>query len=143
MASHMYDGGWHQINGIDGTWDADDYIALLVDDSYVFDGQHDFVNDVAANELAAPGYARFSMTGLARLIAPADGDADVYTGDDLDFGTPDATYTWRRVVIARFVTNDANSPLVGQIDMRGGVVTDGDPLVLTAPAEGFIREESS
>jgi len=47
--------------GID--WEDDDIDILLVNDSYTFDENDEYVSDVVANECGATDYARVSMTG--------------------------------------------------------------------------------
>lgn len=96
--------------------------ALLVTSAYTFDPDHNFVSDIT-NEVAHASYARQDMSNKSVAEDDANDRAE-YHADPVDFGaltgvTPDA------IIIYKFVTNDAASPLIGYSDVGFGAVANG------------------
>ena len=125
---------------IDGNfnWASLDVRLLLVDSGYTYDKDHDFVADVAANELSGTGYARKTLTGEATsqddVNNRAEGDANDPTWTAINAGTAAAA------ILFAFVTNDADSWLIAHIDTGGfPITTNGGDLTIQFNAEGVIQ----
>jgi hypothetical protein len=108
-------------------WASDTVRALLVDASYVYDDDHNFVADITG-ELTDVSYARQTLgtksvvendtTNEARLLAaPVDYGA-------LDNETPMGQ------VLFKLVTNDADSPLISFSDAGFGAAANGAGFVV-------------
>lgn len=125
---------------IDGAlnWASADLRLLLVDAGYTFNKDHDFVDDVVADELSGTGYARKTLAGEATSLDNvndrAEGDANDVTWTGIDAGTAKAA------IIFVQVTNDADSYLVCYIDTGGfPITTNGGDLSIQFNAEGVIQ----
>lgn len=125
---------------IDGTlnWASADLRLLLVDAGYTFDKDHDFVDDVVADELSGTGYVRKTLAGEATSLDNvndrAEGDADDVSWTGINAGTAKAA------IIYVQVTNDADSYLVCYIDTGGfPITTNGGDLTVQFNAEGVIQ----
>jgi hypothetical protein len=116
MSSGMYDKGRLEIAKGNVTWGgAGTYKVLLVDETYVFNSAHDFVDDVAAKEVSGTGYTRKTLANLVAAVvankAECSADNPVWTG--LALGSEKAA----GVVVFKQVTNDADSFLICFIDV--------------------------
>jgi hypothetical protein len=144
MASGVYNSGKRDIG--DGTIDlvADTIKVMLVNASYTPDADHDFVDDVNANELSGTGYTGgFAGSGRKTLGSKAwatdtANDRAEFTGvipvwTAIDAGT--AAYA----ILIKEITNDGASRLIGWLDIDPNVVTNGGDLTITANAEGLLQ----
>jgi hypothetical protein len=135
MASNLYNPGLEKL--LDGTIDFenDTINVLLVDTSHTFDKTHDFVDDIVANEASGTGYARKTLANAAIALDAANDrvefDADNPSYTALDAGTIAAA------IIFKQVTNDADSPLIAQIDFAD-LVTNGSDVELQINSEGLF-----
>lgn len=104
-----------------GNLQADDIRVLLVYDTYVpnFD-THQYVVDVAGDEVTGAGYARVALTGTI-VSDDAVFDADDAAWASLDVGTPDAA------IVYKFVTNDSDSILLYSLDLSPKRATNTGP----------------
>jgi hypothetical protein len=105
------------------SWTADTIRALLVDSGYVYSDDHNFVSDVAGDEVADASYARQT---LANKAVSEDDTNNIATmeADPIDFGALTGV-TPEGLVIFKFVTNDADSPLIAFCDAGFGAVANG------------------
>lgn len=110
MISSLYLAGltsWPDLNDVDYRW-------LLLDDTYTLDPvTHTVVADLTG-ELTDPSYGRVALTGSSVTVTYDDlGPVVMYDADDPTFpglsGATDAAW----LILARHVTNDADSPLLG------------------------------
>ncbi len=110
----------------DGSFDWDDgtqtFRVLLTTTSYAPNADHDFVADVT-NEVTGGGYVRKDVTGRAVVIDDAN--------DRVDHDAGNVTWTaltaaFRYAVVYRFVTNDADSPLIAYFDLGAQSVTSSE-----------------
>mgnify|MGYP001557596394 FL=1 len=135
MASNLYNPGLEKL--LDGTIDFenDTINVLLVDTNHTFDKTHDFVDDIVANEASGTGYARKTLANAAIALDAANDrvefDADNPSYTALDAGTIAAA------IIFKQVTNDADSPLIAQIDFAD-LVTNGSDVELQINSEGLF-----
>ena len=114
---------------------------ILLDTAYVPDVAHDFVDDVAANEVSGTGYASgFAGSGRKTVASkdvifdgtgvPAFDAADpTWTG--ADFGQPGWLGFWKPG------TSDADSPFLGVIKLTTEP-TDGTDFSVHIPAAGLF-----
>tara|TARA_S200002703_G_C3607867_1_gene186656 strand:+ start:49 stop:477 length:429 start_codon:yes stop_codon:yes gene_type:complete len=135
MASNLYNPGLEKL--LDGTisFESDTINVLLVDASHTFDKTHEFVSDIVANEASGTGYARKTLANAAIALDAANDrvefDADNPSYTALDAGTIAAA------IIFKQVTNDADSPLIAQIDFAD-LVTNGSDVELQINSEGLF-----
>ena len=135
MASNLYNPGLEKL--LDGTiaFESDTINVLLVDTSHTFTKTHEFVSDIVANEASGTGYARKTLANAAIALDAANDrvefDADNPSYTALDAGTIAAA------IIFKQVTNDADSPLIAQIDFAD-LVTNGSDVELQITSEGLF-----
>ena len=135
MASNLYNPGLEKL--LDGTiaFESDTINVLLVDTSHTFTKTHEFVSDIVANEASGTGYARKTLANAAIALDAANDrvefDADHPSYTALDAGTIAAA------IIFKQVTNDADSPLIAQIDFAD-LVTNGSDVELQINSEGLF-----
>jgi hypothetical protein len=105
------------------SWTADTIRALLVDSGYVYSDDHNFVSDVAGDEVADASYARQT---LANKAVNEDDTNNIATmeADPIDFGALTGV-TPEGIILFKFVTNDADSPLISFSDAGFGAVANG------------------
>lgn len=135
MASNLYNPGLEKL--LDGTiaFESDTINVLLVDTSHTFTKTNEFVSDIVANEASGTGYARKTLANAAIALDAANDrvefDADNPSYTALDAGTIAAA------IIFKQVTNDADSPLIAQIDFAD-LVTNGSDVELQINSEGLF-----
>ena len=115
----------------DGTidWDngAHTYRALLCTSSYTPDVDLDiYVSDID-NELSGGSYARKDLANRA-VTKDTGTNASWYEADNLTYTGLTNGQTATQALIYKFVTNDADSPLIAKVDINTGtgVVMTGD-----------------
>jgi hypothetical protein len=119
------------------TWTSSTYRFLLLKGAgYTPDKNHDFVADLTpgTNEVAGAGYARVTAAGKTRTIDDTN-DRITYDCDDPAFGSITTGETVTGMVLYRFVTNDADSILVGYYDLAD-TATNGAAFTPTLAATG-------
>lgn len=145
MASGWYNSGKRDI--FDGTIDLvnDTIKVMLVDNDYTPNADHDFVDDVSAEELSGTGYTG-GFGGSGRKTLAGKAFATDLANDRAEFTANAITWTAINAGTARYaifikeITNDAASRLLFFLDLGGsGVVTNGGDLTVTANAEGFAQ----
>lgn len=135
MASNLYNPGLEKL--LDGTisFESDTINVLLVDTSHTFDKTHEFVSDIVANEASGTGYARKTLANAAIALDAANDrvefDADNPSYTALNAGTIAAA------IVFKNVTNDADSPIIAQIDFAD-LVTNGSDVELQINSEGLF-----
>lgn len=103
-------------------WVNDTIRALLVDSSYVYDPDDNFVSDISG-ELTDGSYARQTL-GNKGVTEDDTNDEAVMTADPIDFGAL-TNETPEGIVLFKFVTNDADSPLISFSDAGFGATANG------------------
>ena len=122
---------------LDGTIDFenDTIKLLLVDTNHTFTKSHEFVSDIVANEASGTGYSRKTLANTS-IALDAGNDRVEFDADDISYTALDAG-TIASAIIFKEVTNDADSPLIADIDFTD-LVTNGSDVDLQVNAEGFF-----
>lgn len=116
--------------------DTDDIRVLLVNSSYAVNADHDFVNQIT-NELSGTGYVRKSLAG--EVVTEVDAsDWAFFDANDVVWTAIDAGTAYAAVVY-KFVTVDADSPLIAYVLLTPAVVTNGGDLTVSWSANGILR----
>lgn len=104
-------------------------VLLLQGAGYTYDDDHDFVADLTpgSNEVSAAGYSRQTLGSKTRTIGASN---ILYGCASVDFGTIATGQSVTGIVLYRFVTNDADSILMGYgvIDGRDTAATGNFPV---------------
>lgn len=138
MANGVYNRGLFEIANAAADLDGADLRVLLVNSGYVFSKAHNFVADVAANEISAVGYARQTLAN--KVVVEDDSNNRAYLdADDPVFPSMAAGQTIGGAVLFRHTGNDATAPCIIFIDVAD-VATAGTAWTLTfaAPEVGGI-----
>ena len=101
-------------------WSAGTWRIMLVTSSYTPDPDHDFVNDVVANEASGSGYARQDVVGRSVVINDASDRAE-HNADNQTWAS--LTSTFRYAIIYFSVTSDADHELQRCIDLGAQSLT--------------------
>lgn len=117
--------------------DTDTIKVLLVTSTYTFDPDNNFVSGVT-NELSGGNYVRKTVTPTVTQDDTADAAyADIadttWTALGAAAGTP------ARAIFYKFVSTDANSPIVGCVDLTSPPAPNGGDYTLVWSANGIIR----
>lgn len=117
--------------------------AMLLSTGYTPNKDHDFVDDIVANELSGTGYVGgFAGSGRKALASRAlvqDDSGDVSYLDCADLTwTAISAGTIGHIAIVKEITNDAASVIIAIIDVAD-VVTDGGNYTWQVAADGFIK----
>lgn len=138
MASVVYNRGKLLMlnGGVD--FDTDDIRVLLVTSTYAVNADHDFVSDIT-NELSGGNYVRKALAGEVVTLDDAndraffDATDPVWTALQAAAGTPAA------MVVFKFVTNDADSPLLAYCELTAPPVPNGGDYTININAGGLLR----
>ena len=109
-------------------WTADTIRVLLVDSGYAYDPDDNFVSDVSADEVVDASYARQTLANKAVNEDDANDEATM-EADPADFGALTGV-TPAGIVVFKFVTNDADSPLISFSDAGFGATANGGGYVV-------------
>jgi len=125
---------------LDGTIDFenDTIKLLLVDTNHSFTKSDEFVSDIVANEAtnsSGSGYERKTLAN-ASIALDTGNDRVEFDADDISYTAIDAG-TIASAIIYKEVTNDADSPLIADVDFTD-LVTNGSDVDLQVNAEGFF-----
>ena len=138
MAVTMYTRGLDITDDFNGS---SAYRALLVTASYTVNRDHDFVSDIT-NEITASGYARETLTSCTRTLDDTL-NRITYDAADPDFGTITTGQAVVGMVVYKFVTNDADSILVGYYPLASTDTAALAPFVVTLGADGLFYTTGS
>lgn len=126
-----------------GSWTGDTYKWMLLKGTgYTPNKDHHFVADLtpASNECGQAGYTRQTVAGKTRTV---DNTNDRITYDattDPAFGSIAAGDNITGLVLFKFVTNDADSILIGYYALTS-TPTDGNPFVVFLNAAGVAYDD--
>lgn len=138
MADGVYNRGLDEL----AAFTTNTYKMLLLKGSgYTFNKDHDFVADLtpASNEVAGSGYSRQTLGSKTRTIDDTN-DRITYDAADPAFGSIVAGETVSAMVLFRFVTNDADSILIGFYDLTD-TPTDGNPFSVVLGTAGLLYND--
>jgi len=116
-------------------FDTDTIKLLLVDTNHTFTKTHEFVSDIVANEASGTGYSRKTLANTS-IALDTGNDRVEFDADDISYTALDAG-TIASAIIYKEVTNDADSPLIADVDFTD-LVTNGSDVDLQVNAEGFF-----
>ena len=103
-------------------WTSDTIRALLVDNTYTFNPDHNFVADITG-ELTDVSYARQTL-GTKSVSQDDTLDQATLNAAPVDFGALD-NETPAAIILFKLVTNDADSPLISLSDDGFGATANG------------------
>jgi hypothetical protein len=119
----VYNRGKFIIGDSSLAWLADSVRGLLVDAGYAYNADHNFVSDVAGDEVADASYARQVLANKA-VTEDDTNDEATLEADPIDFGALN-NVTPEGLILFKFVTNDADSPLISYHDAGFGAAANG------------------
>jgi hypothetical protein len=129
MASTLYNNALELISNGEIDWVDDDIRCLLVTSSYTPDRDtHDFVDDIT-NELSGGNYVRKALT-TATTQNNTDDRADLSADNVTWTALEAAAGTPALAIIYKQVTNDADSPLLGWIELTTPPAPNGGDYTL-------------
>jgi hypothetical protein len=139
MASGWYNSGKRGV--LDGTINltSDTIKVMLVNASYTPNADHDFVDDVNANELSGTGYTG-GFNGSGRKTVANKAFSTDTANDRAEFTFDALTWTAINAGVAAYaliikeITNDAGSRLIGWLDISPDVTTNGGDFTITPDA---------
>lgn len=129
--NYMYNRGLDELHD---DWATGDFLWLLAQDAYVPNRDHDFISSVT-NEVSVASYVRVVPANPSRTINDTK-DLIEYKCDPVDFGDLENTQSARWLILARDVTNDADSPLICALDLGSPKLLGTDFVVYLHP-DGF------
>lgn len=135
MATVVYNAGLDLLGG--GDWTTGTFRFLLLNDAgYVPNPDDDFVSTLVpgTNEISVAGYSRQTAAGKTRTVSDSL-DRITYDCTDPNFGTLTAGENVAAMVLFKFVTVDADSPLIVYYPI-GPVATAGVPFPVSLPTNG-------
>jgi hypothetical protein len=144
MSSGLYDAARQRFlrAGID--WEDDDIDVLLVTTAYTFDGTHEYVSDVVAQETGATDYVRVSVTGrtvsdATTSVADAADPTFAGIGDGVNENIGGAIFFKNSGTDydGGTINADANRPLICYVDFTDFTTQDQD-VTLVLPAGGLF-----
>ena len=117
--------------------------AMLLSTAYTPNKDHDFVNDINANELSGTGYTG-GFNGSGRKAIASRSLVQDDTGDVAYMDCADITWTAINagtigyIAVVKEVTSDPDSVIIAIIDVAD-VATDGGNYTWQVAADGFIK----
>lgn len=139
MASGWYNSGKRDV--FDGTIDLvnDTIKVILVTAAYTPDPDHDFADDLNANELSGTGYVA-GFAGAGRKTTAGKTFSTDAANDRTEFTFNAITWTAinagsaRYAIVLKEITNDAATRLIAYLDLGSTIVTNGGDLTITPDA---------
>lgn len=136
--SGLYTLGLKEIASRNIVFATDTIVALLMQDSYVYDPDHQYISDIAASEITVSGYARQQIT----VFVTEDDIGNVASIDFTNalFPALATGQTIGKIVVAKSTGNDSTSTLIGCTTPTGGAIpTNGSDVLVdwATPAMTF------
>ena len=140
MASLVYNPYKYNLlgNGTRIDLDGDTIKLALLTSSYTPVAEHDFFDDVSANEVSASG--SYSAGGATLTVTLSQDDTDdegVFDATDVAFTA--FTGTARYAVIYKSTGNNATSPLICLIDFGTNQTSTAGTFTITFASEGILN----
>ena len=136
MSDILYDSGLSEMRD---DWDTGTFLWILAQNAYVPNrATHQFIDDIT-NEVSVASYARIAPD-TPTITPDTTNHLLAYSCVDPDFGVLEDTQDARWLILARDVTNDADSPLIAAFDLGGTGVNcgnDGNAFVVHLHPDGF------
>lgn len=143
MASFVFTPAKAEILRADHDFETGDFRMLLAMTNTTFDTEVDdeFVADTTTpDEMDGANYVRKTLAGEAVSADTANDRGEFTTSAVIWTALGNGTRQLEGIVLFRFVTNDADSPLIAFIDPTGWPLNPGGAdLTVTPNAEGLIQ----
>ncbi len=138
MANFIFQPGHEKMMKGEIDYVDDDIRALLVDTLHDGDDEDEFVGDIVTlDEINEAGYGRVTLAGKA--VARDDPNDEVeFDFTDPAFGSIVTGGNINRMLVYKFITNDAASPLLHSIDLTN-TPTNGAAVTVNLAAEGLYK----
>lgn len=137
--SKLYNSGLGAI--VDGsvTWATATIKAIVVDSTYTFDDNDQFVTDITGEVTNATGtgYSRKTLTGKTVTVDQAN-DRVVFDASDVTYTEVETNETWDAVVLFQESGADATSKLICFIEIDD-LVTNGSDASIVWASTGIFR----
>jgi hypothetical protein len=118
--------------------DTDDVRLLLVDDTYVFEPDEEYVTELSSYEVTGTGYTRKAVGGRSIYKDDAEDEAE-WRASKLVWGALDVG-TVGGAVLYKHVTDDTDSPLIAYVQPDGvPYATSGGTVELRWAVDGILR----
>lgn len=119
-------------------WPNDDNRCILVDYSFLFDKDHDFLNDTTSAEITGTGYVRKTLAGEAVTIDQANDQAE-HDATDVTWTSANFDEWVKGAVVYVYNASDAAAALTCYVETTSttasdGVATSGDATFTSAGA---------
>lgn len=118
-----------------------DVRVLLLKSTYTYDPDHQFVADLTpgTHEISVVGYSRQALGSQTTTQDDTNNRAEADAADPV-FATLTTGQTIAAAVYFVFVTNDADSWLIGYVDTGGfPIPTNGGDVTIQHNAEGYLN----
>jgi hypothetical protein len=147
MASGWYNSGLRDIADRTIDYAADTIKVMLVTSSYTPDPDHDFANDVDANEVSGTGYTG-GFGGAGRKTLASKTFTTDTTNNFVKLSA--AAVTWSAVngftpkyaVFLKEITNDAASRLLWYLDLGTVTLNGGDMTMTPDSTAGWVKQSA-
>lgn len=140
MPSNLYNPGLEKLLNQSIDFATQDIRVLIVSPAYTFNKAHEFVNDVAANEVTndvGTGYER-KVLGTKAITLDAANDRVFFDAANPVYTSIKTTQTLAAAVVFKQVTDDTDSPLIALINFAD-LITNGSDVELQINAGGLFR----
>ncbi len=97
-------------------WDAGTYLVALATSAFTPTAAMNFASEIT-NELSGGGYARQTLAGRTTTEDDGNNRADLNANNAI-FAGLSSTQVYKWACLIKFVTNDADSPLIAAIEMH-------------------------
>lgn len=135
MALTVFDYGLDEI----ATWTTGTFQYLLINSaSYVPAKSDRYVSTTSGYEMTAVSYARATAASKTRTVDTTNHRLR-YDAADPSFGAAAAGQTAYGMVLFRFVSTDANSPMIAWYPFTTPTATDGTTFTVTLNSSGVLQ----
>lgn len=122
--------------------DADDIRCALVTSSYTENRDHNFMSDIT-NELSGGNYSRQALAGESVTEDDTNDWAKFDANDRLFAALQAAAGTPAKAIIFKFVTTDADSPMLASLALTSPPVPNGGDYTIVFGTNGLITFASA
>jgi len=128
--------------GLDVVNDQLDALALDAVTTTPDNPDHEFIDDIVADEVTDGSYARVTLTNVALAVNATDNRAEIDSDDIVFTALENGGVSVKFIVIAQIVTTDADSKLLTCHD-TADTVPDGTNLTYAPGSAGFAHGRTS
>ena len=138
MASYVYNQGLLKLANGSINYVNDTIRVLIVNQSYVFNKAHDFVDDVVSFEMVNSTGTGYERKTLASKTVTLVGDRAVYDAADVTYTAVQTTQQFAGAVVYKEAASDATRELIAFIDFND-LPTNGSDIQIQWSADGLFR----